>query len=158
MSLPTQAIDRLFDRLVLTYGTEFTNKWGNLNSVDVKSHWSHELDDFSSNLTAIGWALKNLPDRCPNLIEFKKLCKQAPRASTFLLDEPKAPAELVDKELAKMAMAAFKAPVDENGTVDHKRWAKTLKARHDAGEALSHIQIRMYKAALNGTRLADAGL
>jgi hypothetical protein len=149
MALPTAAIDRLFDRLAMSYGTEFTNKWGTLSSVDVKSHWAHELGIFVDNLHAIGWALKNLPDRCPNLIEFKTLCKQAPRPSTMALDAPKAPVEVVDRVLAEIAAKALQTPKDEFGNVDHKRWAKKLKARHEQGERLSLFQIRCYKSALD---------
>jgi hypothetical protein len=149
MALPTAAIDRLFDRLAMSYGTEFTNKWGTLSSADVKSHWAHELGIFVDNLQAIGWALKNLPDRCPNLIEFKTLCKQAPRPSTTALEAPKAPVEVVDRVLAEIAAKALQTPKDEFGNVDHKRWAKKLKLRHEQGERLSLYQIRCYKSALD---------
>jgi hypothetical protein len=149
MSLPTAVIDRLFARLAISYGTEFTNKWGTLSSIEVKSHWAHELSIFADNLNAIGWALQNLPDRCPNLIEFKSLCKQAPRPTTMALDAPKAPVEVVDRVLAEIAATALKTPRDENGQVDHKRWAKKLKKRHEAGETLSLYQIKCYKTALD---------
>lgn len=148
MSLHTRAIERLFQRLTATYGNEFATKWDSVSMVDLKTAWAHELAAFSDNLNAIGWALENLPERCPNLIQFKSLCKQAPRPDTLALDEPKAPADVVDQELAKMAAEAFKAPTDDNGTVDHKRWAKKLKARHDKGEVLGLVQVRMYKEAL----------
>jgi len=149
MSLPIAAIDRLFDRLAMTYGTEFSNKWGILNSMDVKTHWSHELAVFADNLNSIGWALQNLPDRCPNLIEFKSLCKQAPRPTANALEAPKAPVEVVDRVLAEIALKAFKAPKDEHGNVDHKRWAKRLKAWHENGGKLSLYQIKCYKTALD---------
>lgn len=149
MSLPIAAIDRLFDRLAMTYGTEFSNKWGTLNSMDVKTYWSHELSVFADNLNAIGWALQNLPDRCPNLIEFKSLCKQAPRPALTVLDAPKAPVEVVDKVFAEIALKAFKKPVDENGKTNHKRWAKKLRDRHAKGEVLSLVQIKSYKTALD---------
>ena len=148
MTLPIAAIDRLFDRLTLTYGSEFKNKWAGLDVSDVKSNWAYELDVFGENLKAIGWALENLPDRCPNLIEFKSLCKQAPRPQTLKLDYSKADGEVVDAELAKIASEAFQTPKNERGHVDHKLWAKKLAQRHSDGEVLSHIQIKMYKAAL----------
>jgi hypothetical protein len=147
-----KAIDRLFERLSASYGSAFTRMWADVPMTDVKTAWAHELAMFANNLNAIGWALENLPDRCPNLIEFKSLCKQAPRPATLALDEPKAPADVVDQELAKMAAEAFRAPRDDNGTVDHKRWAKKLKLRHDKEEVLGLIQVRMYKAALDELR------
>jgi hypothetical protein len=150
MSLPTAAIDRLFDRLNTTYGSEFQNKWSGLKLADVKTNWSYELGMFSNNLNAIGWALENLPDRCPNLIEFKSLCKQAPRPKTLELDAPKAQPEVVDKELAKMALQAFTQPKDDQGNVDHKRWAKKLEQQQDKGVLLSTAQVQMYRKALYG--------
>lgn len=148
MTLPVAAVERLFERLSMTYGTEFKNKWYGMPLNEVKTHWSHELSVFADNLNAIGWGLQNLPDRCPNLIEFKSLCKQAPRPAITALNAPKAPVEVVDKVLAEIALKAFKKPVDENGNIDHKRWAKKLRDRHAKGEVLSLVQINSYKTAL----------
>ena len=148
MTLPIAAIDRLFDRLTLTYGSEFKNKWAGLDVSDVKSNWAYELGIFAENLKAIGWALENLPERCPNLIEFKSLCKQAPRPQTLKLDYSKADGEVVDAELAKIASEAFQTPKNERGNVDHKLWARKLKQRHEDGEVLSSVQIDFYRSAL----------
>jgi hypothetical protein len=146
MTLPVAAVERLFDRLSMTYGVEFKNKWSGMPLTDIKSHWSHELAQFADNLNAIGWALQNLPDRCPNLIEFKSLCKQAPRPITMALDAPKAPVEVIDREISKMLAGLVKKPIDAG---DHKRWAKRLKERHEKGEILSPYQIYCYKKALD---------
>lgn len=148
MSLPITAIDRLFDRLSMIYGAEFTNKWAQLDVVELKSFWAHELGFYAEHLECIKWALENLPDRCPNLIQFKALCKLAPRPEHKKLDYSKADAEVVDKELAKIASEALQAPKNEQGIVDHRRWAKRLAERHKNGEKLSLIQIKMYKEAL----------
>jgi hypothetical protein len=149
MSIPIKAIDRLFERLSATYGSSWVRMWADVPIVEVKTAWAHELAPFAHNLKAIAWALENLPDRCPNLIEFKSLCKHAPRLDMPALGEPKAPVDVVDKELAKIALEAFKQPVDERGHVDHKRWAKKLKARDEKGEILSPLQRRFYKQALD---------
>ena len=149
MVLPTKAVERLFEKLQLTYGTEFTNKWGELNSMDLMTNWAFELAQFADNLNAIGWALQNLPDRCPNLIEFKNLCKQAPRPVTVALDAPKAPVEVIDREISKMLAGLVKKPTDAG---DHKRWARRLKERHKKGEHLSPYQINCYKTALDMLR------
>ena len=146
MALPTKAVERLFEKLQLTYGTEFTNKWGELNSMDLMTNWAFELAQFADNLNAIGWALQNLPDRCPNLIEFKNLCKQAPRPVTIALDALKAPVEVIDREISKMLAGLVKKPTDAG---DHKGWARRLKERHEKGEHLSPYQINCYKTALD---------
>jgi hypothetical protein len=149
MSLPSKVIDRLFDRLMATYGREWISKWDGIDISMVKSMWSHELAAYTDNLEAIGWALENLQHRCPNVIEFKQLCKQAPRLSVAALSAPKASADVVDKEIAKIAASAMKAPVDERGQVDHRQWAKKLRDRHQKGEVLSLVQINAYRTALD---------
>lgn len=149
MAIPIQAIERLFDRLLLSYGSEFSNKWGGLNPAEVKTNWAHELAFCADDLNMIGWALQNLPDRCPNLIEFKTLVKNAPRRARIALEATKASADVVDREMAKIASEAFKLPRDEKGKVDHKRWAKKLKERHERGEPLITFQIKAYKQALD---------
>jgi hypothetical protein len=146
MTLPIAAVERLFDRLSMTYGVEFRNKWAGMPLNEIKTHWAYELVQFADNLTAIGWALQNLPDRCPNLIEFKNLCKQAPRPVTVALDAPKAPVEVIDREISKMLAGLIKKPTDAG---DHKRWASSLKERHEKGEHLSPYQINCYKTALD---------
>ena len=146
MTLPIAAVERLFDRLSMTYGTEFKNKWTGMPLNEIKTHWAYELSQFADNLNAIGWALQNLPDRCPNLIEFKSLCKQAPRPTTIALDAPKVPIEVVDTEISKIIASLVKTP---ESTGDHKRWARRLKERHEKGEKLSPYQINCYKVALN---------
>ena len=146
MALPTKVVERLFEKLQLTYGTEFTNKWGELNSMDLMTNWAYELAQFADNLNAIGWALQNLPDRCPNLIEFKNLCKQAPRPQHQALDAPKAPVEVIDREISNMFARLIKKPTDAG---DHKRWAKRLKERHEKNQHLSPYQINCYKTALD---------
>jgi len=68
------------------------------------------------------------------------------------LSGPKAAADVVDRELAKIAAEAFKSPVDDRGNVDHKRWAKRLKERDKAGEKITMIQRRFYQVALDELR------
>jgi hypothetical protein len=76
------------------------------------------------------------------------LCKQAPKPELAKIDYAKADAVVVDAEIAKMASEAMTPPTDDQGNVDHKRWAKTLQKRHEAGEKLSVVQIDMYQTAL----------
>jgi len=152
MSLPFKAVDRLFDRMISTYGAQWSRQWADVPINEIKTAWAHELAAYTTNLNAIGWALENLPMKVPNLIEFKQLCKQAPRPEYKALEQPKADADVVDKELAKIAAEAFKAPVDKLGNSDHKLWAKKLKERDKAGENITMIQKRFYQIALDELR------
>lgn len=144
MSLPTKAIDRLFDRLMATYGKQFSDMYASVDPMSVRTIWAHELAVYAGNLHRIAWALENLPGRCPNVIEFRSLCRQAPSLDVPALPEPKADPVRLKTELSKLSILrqATHAPSD------HKAWAKKLKARHDSGDKLNQNQIRCYRAAL----------
>lgn len=147
MSLPMKAVDRLFERLAATYGAQWTRQWADVPVQDVKTAWAHELAPFSGWLEAVAWALENLPPRCPNVIEFKNLCRLAPARAVPQLEAPKADPERVALELARLAEVkkAAKSAVHAH---DPKAWAKTLIARHEAGERLNLTSLRFARDAL----------
>ena len=142
MSLPPQAIDRLFQRLSATYGAAWTRQWADVPMADVKAAWAHELATFATSLHRIAWALENLPPRCPNAVEFKALCRQAPAPEVPRLPEPKADPERVKAELAKLAS------VPAAQRQDPKAWAQRIMARHAHGDRLSTISVRFAREAL----------
>lgn len=147
MSLPNKAIDRLFERLGATYGSAWTRQWADVPLSEVKTVWAHELSGYAneSGLKAIAWVLENLPEKCPNTIEFRNLCRRAPAPAVPLLPEPKADPERVAAELAKLASVRKAAA---SSTRDHKAWAKALMARHNAGDPIKPIQLRFAREAL----------
>lgn len=144
MSLSLQAVDRMFARLNVTYGRDFMARWEGQDVMAVKSSWAHELAGFENHLHSIVWALENLPDRAPNIIEFRNLCRKAPAADVPRLPEPKANPSRVAEELAKLATT--KTQVSE--PVDHKAWAKRLISRHEAGERLNMTTLRFAREAI----------
>lgn len=143
MSLPTAVIDRLFQRLSATYGASWTRGMGDAPISDVKSAWGHELQGFARNLDALAWALENLPERSPNVIEFRNLARRAPVAETPRLPEPPADPERIKAELAKLG-PALRAPV-QRSNLD---WARRIVARHDGGEKLAPLVLSMAREAL----------
>lgn len=147
MSLPLKAVERLFDRLAATYGTEWLRRWEGLDDAAIKTLWAHELAQFAGNLGAVAWALENLPPRSPNVIEFRNLCRQAPRPVEAQLPSPKADPQRLAAELAKLAdvKKAARAAVS---TIDRKAWARRLMARHEAGEKLNLACLRFAREAL----------
>ncbi len=147
MSLPAEVIDRLFSRLNAVYGMAWDRQMGNAPLPDVKSAWGHELAGFSDKLGMLAWALDNLPERCPNVIEFKHLARRAPVPEAARLPEPKADPARVAAELARVAPAVESAR-STLGFVDHKAWAKRLIARHDAGDRLTPTCLRFARQAL----------
>ena len=154
MSLPTKAIDRLFERLAATYGAGWTRQWADVPMADVKAAWAHELSTFSGSLHRIAWALENLPPKCPNVIEFKHLCRQAPAPEAPRLPEPKADPERVKAELAKLG--DVRTQTVQTSTTDHKAWAKRILARHEAGEKINPTSLRFAREALRPRVVSEA--
>ena len=142
MTLPAKAVDRIFARLSATYGAEWDRSLGNAPLDDVKVAWSHELAGFAPRLTDVAWGLENLPERCPNVIAFRNLCRQAPAAVVARVDAPKADPERVRAELAKLST------VRDGARADSKDWARRILTRHGAGEPVNRTPLRMAQQAL----------
>ena len=154
MSLPLKAIERLFERLTLTYGRRFMDQWDMLGDDDIgklKTLWSHELAPYASRLYAIAWALENLPPKPPNLIEFKTLCHMAPRPPEQALPEPKADPERVRQELAKLGEIKQKTPTGNRGV----EWAQTNLRRYRMGERINPTVLRFSREALQARGLSE---
>jgi hypothetical protein len=145
MSLSNQAIDRLFTRLGATYGSQWDKSLGSAPLSDVKTLWAHELSSYANSLHRIAWALENLPPRCPNVIEFKQLCRQAPAPEATALPEPKADPDRLKRELSKLADMKKAVVADK---VDHKAWAKKIMFRYKAGERINPTSLRFAREAL----------
>lgn len=87
-------VDRLFARLQGVYGREFTGQFStglDVNGVDLgienaKQVWAEELGGFSEWPEAIAYALSHLPERCPNAIRFRDLCRHAPPKNVVKLE------------------------------------------------------------------------
>lgn len=134
-------IDRLFTRLAATYGTDWTRQWTNIPLSDVKTAWGHELSGYIGHLGAIAYALDNLPERCPNVIQFKGLCRAAPSRELPMLDAPKADPAIVAAVVSRLKSA-------DHAPAGMKDWAHRLKARHDGGDVLTRYQVQSYRQAL----------
>jgi hypothetical protein len=112
---------------------------------DAKALWAHELSVFGNSLHRIAWALENLPPKCPNVIEFKHLCRQAPAPEAQQLPEPKADPARLKAELSKLG--DIRAQVTKTNT-DHKAWARKIIERAKAGENVRPISLRFAKEAI----------
>jgi hypothetical protein len=145
--MPLQAVDRLFSRLTMTYGPSFTRTFEGLELNEVKSLWSHELAFYCTQerMMDVAWALENLPERTPNVIEFKNLCRKAPEREVARLPEAKADPERLKKELARLGEIKLKTLSTK---LDNKEWARRIIARHDAGDKLNPTTLRFAKEAL----------
>ena len=118
---------------------------GSVPMVDVKTAWAHELSGYANRLQDVAWALENLPERCPNVIEFRNLCRQAPREAEPQLPAPKADPARVAAEMAKLRpMLEQRKQMQQGG----KDWARSLIARAEAGERIRPICQRFAREAL----------
>ena len=143
--LPIEWVDKLFHKLALVYGVDVAKRYSGLDPLAVKTEWANCLGAYKDRPEALRFALEHLPsDRCPSMLQFRDLCRQAPN-NTVALPEPKADPAVVDKEMAKLVKKAF-------SNTDPLLWAKKLKQRHQKGEVLSTYQIKCYKEALNEAR------
>jgi hypothetical protein len=147
MSLPLQAVERLFDRLTATYGRQFLSLYEGLDVQAVKTVWAHELGGFGGNLHAIAWGLENLPARAPNAVEFRFLCRLAPQPEVQKLTEPAANPERLRAELAKLG-EIVKAPLPSSG----KDWARRIIARAEGGDRLNPTTLHFARQALGMVR------
>lgn len=145
MSLPTPWVDRIFDKLTLTYGQSFLRRWADIDMNAVKSDWAHELAGFAQHPRAIAWALQNLPhERPPTVLEFRALARKTPPEVTPRIEAPKADPSRVAAELAKLAPVLKDRPI-----IDRKDWARRIVARADAGDLVTPICLRFANEALD---------
>lgn len=147
MSLPTKWVEALFTKLQLAYGRDFIGRWEGVDLNDVKTDWGHELAGFEGCPEAIAYALAHLPPKAPTVMEFRDICRKAPRVESdnekrLRLEVLPAGRDRIEAELAKLG------PVRKRIEVDQKDWARRLLARHDGGEVLKPIQLRFAREAL----------
>jgi len=144
MSLPAAWVDKIFTKLALVYGRDFSSRWEGLNLMDVKTDWGHELDGYDKHPKAIAYALQNLPARPPTVLEFRGLARAAPSEQVLALDAPRANAERVAAQLQKMA--PMRLPV----AVDNREWARRIVSRHAQGERVHRYSLKLAQSALGG--------
>lgn len=152
MSLPLQVIDRLFDRLTITYGREFMARYDGLDANAVKSSWGYELSGYSGNLEAIGFALEHLPARAPNVVQFKEICLLAPVKQELQLEGPKPDKARVAAEFAKLAPMR-EVRQSKNSLEERGAWARKILARKEAGEIISPTVLSMAREGLKNLGL-----
>lgn len=103
--LPLAWVERIFSRLDNIYGNDFTGKFSRVvdgQEIGLPSAmqvWAEELGTFSDWPEAIAHALKHLPERPPNAIQFRELCRHAPARSNGQMITQQPTAE--DRERAK---------------------------------------------------------
>jgi len=74
-ALPESWVERLFERMLLTYGKKFSDQWGAADTDSLIAFWSQELASYSGVELKRGLDALATRDWPPTLPEFKKLCR-----------------------------------------------------------------------------------
>lgn len=144
MSLPAPWVDRLFERLTLAYGRDFSGRWEGLDTAAVKADWATALAGYEAHPEAIAFALEHLPtDRPPTVLQFAELCRRAP-----LKPVPALPAPAPNPEVAVAALSSVRRIGRPLG--DRLAWAVALREREErkAGRPLTEYQRKAWRDAL----------
>lgn len=137
-------IDAIFAKLAVRYGATWLRQWDGVDMNLVKSDWGSELSGFAQNLEPLRYALRHLPERCPNVSQFRAIANNCPLPEFQCLPAPLANERVVAEQIAKQAeLKQALAP-----RIDPKQWARTLIDRHKAGERLGPAQLRFACEAL----------
>lgn len=140
MTMPLSWVDRIFDKLTLTYGQQFLGRWRDVDMNAVKSDWLHQLSGFEKSPESIQYALQNLPDAPPTVIQFRALCRSMPRKDVLELPQPKADPEIVRRVMAGLSKQA--------STVDQKAWARAILLDVKGGLKRNQTVVEMAKRAV----------
>lgn len=148
--LPPAWIDRIFDKLAVTYGREFLSQYEGIEANSVRANWAYELRNFESRPWAIRYALEHLtPARPPNPLVFLELCRQAPAPPAPRLEQPKADPDVIRRSSEKLrALRTEIASGMENN--DPLGWARTIVAKKKKGEHVGMFALNAAKSALAG--------
>lgn len=156
-SLPERWVQRIFATMRASYGAAFDRQWECPAGTDpadhiaaMLEHWGRELRGYQQNPGAITYALENLPEHPPNLIEFKALLRRRPEVQKPLLEGPKPDPARVAAHLAKL-----NKPEEQE---DPRRWARDLEAREKRGDNLTMAQRIAWRECLATDTAADAAL
>jgi hypothetical protein len=77
-ALPSEWIERLFERLSARYGNKFAAMWAGISPEAIKREWAEGLAGFSREELVEGMRASLDREWPPNLAEFRRLCRPAP--------------------------------------------------------------------------------
>lgn len=140
----SDVIDAIFAKLAVRYGAVWLRQWDGLDMNLVKSDWGSELSGFDGNLEPLRYALRNLPERCPNVGQFRALANSCQLPEFKQLPAPKADERVVAEQIAKQTgLKKALAPA-----VDGKDWARRSLARSEAGDKIRPYTLLSARQAL----------
>lgn len=96
-----QVIEMIFKKFGVTYGNAFFDQYRNVQIQEVMQNWAKELAGFRPHEIAYG--LECLPDKPPNVIQFRAVCRMAPPPIVKMLAAP------IDKERGLQEISKLKS-------------------------------------------------
>ena len=143
MSLHSDWVDSIFDKLTLVYGQAFLRRWQDIDMERVKADWGHELAGLERSPKSIAYALQNLPaDKPPTVLEFRKIAWSMPAADMPAIEHTPA-----SKKVIAAVLGGFTRD-DTNKPDDGRNWARRIMARVNDGEKLKIYSVNCAKQAL----------
>lgn len=137
-------IDAIFDKLAVRYGADWLRQWDGADMAFVKADWAEELSGYAQNLEPLRYALRHLPERCPNVGQLKKIANTCPPPVFKALPAPKANEAVVSAQVAKqLELKQALAP-----KADEKGWARAIVSRSEAGEKILPYTLSCARHAL----------
>lgn len=85
--LPSSLVDAIFAKLTIRYGQAFMAQWRDLDIAYVKADWSEVLAGFDRDDVAFALSILT-PDKPPNAMQFRELCRRAPVKPVPALPQP----------------------------------------------------------------------
>jgi hypothetical protein len=150
MALPDSWIDRLFRLLRIRYGASFMRPYelAAVGPDELRKDWANVLHGLDAD--ALSYGLSTLdPDKAPNAMQFRALCKAKPNTSMPALPAPD-PAGL-------KRLAATLAPLRSLGGVTFEELLAHHRGRRDRGEPISPGQRAWLRAAEEKTGSTGGG-
>ncbi|MCO5338592.1 hypothetical protein [Delftia tsuruhatensis] len=140
----TDVIEAIFTKMQVRYGATWLRQWEGVDMNLVKSDWGNELSGFARNLEPLRYALRNLPDRCPNVSQFRAIANCCPLPEFKQLEAPRASEKVVAEQIAKQT--DLKAAMTPRN--DPKEWAKVIVKRHEMGDRIRPLVLLFARQAL----------
>ena len=76
MPMDIQVIEIIFKKMKLTYGKAFIDQYRDVQTQEIMQNWAKELSGFRPHEIAYG--LARLPEKLPDVIQFRDVCRMAP--------------------------------------------------------------------------------
>lgn len=154
-SLPESWVEHIWATMRATYGAAFDRQWACPEGVEPAEHvrqlkavWGRELARFQQSKASLSYGLENLPERPPNLIEFKAICGRMPHSDALALPSPPASEAHVRRVLNGLDLK-----INRGSVRPAKAWALALQAREQRGENLTQFQRDAWRTALKANSM-----